>query len=44
MSIQYLGTVFEKPIEDIARDCTRHAANASRCVELAVRPQQTNGF
>ena len=44
MSIQYLGTVFEKPIEDIARDCTRHAANAPRCVELAVRPRQTNGF
>jgi hypothetical protein len=43
MSIQYLRTVFEKPIEDIARDCSRHAANSPRCAELVVR-QQTSGL
>lgn len=37
MSIQYLRTFFEKPIEDIARDCSRHAADSPRCVELAVK-------
>jgi hypothetical protein len=37
MSIKYLQTFFEKPIEDIARDCSRHAAHSPRCVELAVR-------
>jgi hypothetical protein len=36
-SIQYLRTFFEKPVEDIARDCLRHAANSPRCAELAVR-------
>ena len=39
MSIQYLRTVFEKPVEDIARDCSRHAVNSPRCAELAVRQQ-----
>jgi len=43
LSIQYLRTVFEKPIEDIARDCSRHAANSPRCAELVVR-QQTSGL
>jgi hypothetical protein len=38
MSIQYLRTVFEKDSEAITRDCSRHAANSPRCVELAVRP------
>ena len=42
LSIQYLRTVFEKPIEDIARDCSRHA-NSPRCAELVVR-QQTSGL
>ena len=37
MSIQYLRTFFEKPIEDIARDCSSHAADSPRCVELAVK-------
>jgi hypothetical protein len=37
MSIQYLRTFFEKRREDIARDCSRHAANSPRCVELAVQ-------
>jgi len=36
-SIQYLRTFFEKPVEDIARDCSLHAANSPRCAELAVR-------
>jgi hypothetical protein len=36
-SIQYLRNFFEKPVEDIARDCSRHAANSPHCVELAVR-------
>jgi hypothetical protein len=36
-SIQYLRTFFEKPVEDIARDCSRHAASSPRCAELAVR-------
>jgi hypothetical protein len=36
-SIQYLRTFFEKPVEDIARDCLRHAAYSPRCAELAVR-------
>jgi hypothetical protein len=36
-SIQYLRTFFEKPVEDIARDCSRHAANSPRCAELALR-------
>jgi hypothetical protein len=43
MSIQYLWSVFEKPIEDIARDCSSHAANSPRCMELAIR-QQTSGL
>jgi hypothetical protein len=42
-SIQYLRTFFEKPIDDIARDCSRHAAHSPRCAELAVR-QQTSGL
>jgi hypothetical protein len=42
-SIKYLRTFFEKPIEDIAQDCSRHAANSPRCAELAVR-QQTSGL
>ena len=37
MSIQYLRTFFEKPIEDIAQDCSSHAADSPRCVELAVK-------
>ena len=37
VSIQYLRTFFDKPIEDIARDCSRHAADSPRCAELAVR-------
>jgi hypothetical protein len=37
MSIQYLRTVFEKDIEAITRDCSRHAANSPRCVELAAQ-------
>jgi hypothetical protein len=36
VSIQYLRTFFERPIEDIARDCSRHAAHSPRCVELAL--------
>jgi len=36
-SIQYLRTFFEKPVEDITRDCSRHAADSPRCAELAVR-------
>ena len=44
MSIQYLRSVFEKPIEDIAQDCSQHAANSPRCSELAVRPQTSSGF
>jgi hypothetical protein len=44
MSIQYLRSVFEKPIQEIARDCSRHAANSPRCAELAVRQPQTSGF
>jgi hypothetical protein len=36
-SIQYLRSFFEKPVEDIAHDCSRHAANSPRCAELAVR-------
>ena len=44
MSIQYLRSVFEKPTEDIARDCSQHAANSPRCSELAVRPQTSSGF
>jgi hypothetical protein len=36
-SIEYLRTFFEKPAEAIARDCSRHAANSPRCVELAIR-------
>ena len=36
-SIKYLRTFFEKPVEDIARDCSRHAAHSPRCVELALR-------
>jgi hypothetical protein len=36
-SIQYLRTFFEKPVEDIARDCSRHAANSPSCAELALR-------
>jgi hypothetical protein len=42
MSIQYLLTVFEKPIDDIAIECSRYAANVQRCAELAVR-QKANG-
>lgn len=41
-SIEYLRTFFEKPVEDITRDCSRHAANSPRCVEVAIR-QQTSG-
>jgi hypothetical protein len=36
-SIEYLRTFFEKPAEDIARDCLRHAAHSLRCVDLAIR-------
>jgi len=43
ISIQYLRTVFEKATEDIARDCSRHAAYSPHCVELAFR-QQTSGL
>ena len=42
-SIQYLQTFFEKPVEDIAGDCSRHLANPSRCAEMAAR-QQKNGL
>jgi hypothetical protein len=42
-SVQYLQTFFEKPVEDIARDCSRHVANPSRCAEMAAR-QHKNGL
>ena len=40
-SIEYLRTFFEKRGDDIARDCSRHAANSPRCVELATRDQKS---
>jgi hypothetical protein len=34
-SVDYLRTVFEKSADDIARDCSLHAADSRRCTELA---------
>jgi hypothetical protein len=36
-SINYLRTVFEKSNDEIAQDCSRHAAKPRLCLELATR-------
>jgi hypothetical protein len=36
-SIDYLRTIFEKSSEQIRNDCSRHAENSRRCIELAQR-------
>jgi hypothetical protein len=36
-SIEYLRTIFEKSTDEIRNDCSRHAENSRRCLELAQR-------